>query len=486
MKRILLISATLALLLGIAFVAVAVSSDTAQAQPPCDIEVSSIVASKTSLSLSASGAPDIVNVTATFQNNGPATCSFARWYSAELAGDVAIPAAELGVRVEPVGNAPPPYGDVCLACATGQGNKTARDCLDPLQGAKGPFDPPPVPPQPWTYTAIPCDEGGFNSASPFSRVNESCENWIDELSDGMCNWGGFSARCGARIPPDVNCVDVPFIGLIPLARRVLGSGASDVTERKVKVECRTAGSSYDLVVFGGVNQATDMYSGGSQTGATDPDQANDTLYTVITVTCGAKKGNTPKGSNVLVPLNGGTQTLYSIDLTFSEVTEDGDTSLVTSTTGPPPPTGSKIVGLDESPLYFDINTDASYSGDLSVCVRYDESQVTGPEDNLKLMQRVDGFDDITTSVDTANHIICGTTTHLSIFVVAEPVATATPTPTRPPGVGGTVKLPPAAIAAESSAPAEGSGWGTATWAALAGSAVAIGIGGWYARRRWLR
>ena len=66
-----------------------------------------------------------------------------------------------------------------------------------------------------------------------------------------------------------------------------------------------------------------------------------------------------------------------------------------------------------------------------------------------------------------------------------PTSTPTPPP-HPPGVGGTVKLPPAAVAAESGAAAEGSGWGTATWAALAGSAVAIGIGGWYARRRWLR
>ena len=75
-------------------------------------------------------------------------------------------------------------------------------------------------------------------------------------------------------------------------------------------------------------------------------------------------------------------------------------------------------------------------------------------------------------------------------------ATPTPTPTRtptpvtphPPGVGGTVKLPPAAIAAEAGTAAEGSGWATATWAALAGgvAAAAISVGGWYARRRWLR
>jgi hypothetical protein len=64
-----------------------------------------------------------------------------------------------------------------------------------------------------------------------------------------------------------------------------------------------------------------------------------------------------------------------------------------------------------------------------------------------------------------------------------------PTPTRPPGVGGAVKLPPAAIAAESSAPADGSGSAVGSYAALAGgiaaAVVALTAGGWYARRRWL-
>ena len=65
-----------------------------------------------------------------------------------------------------------------------------------------------------------------------------------------------------------------------------------------------------------------------------------------------------------------------------------------------------------------------------------------------------------------------------------PTPTSTGTPGHPPGVGGTVKLPPAAIAAESGSTTEGSGYSAATYVALvAGVAMAIGIGGWYARRR---
>jgi len=60
------------------------------------------------------------------------------------------------------------------------------------------------------------------------------------------------------------------------------------------------------------------------------------------------------------------------------------------------------------------------------------------------------------------------------------------TPTRPPGVGGTVRLAPVAVAAETGAPPEDSTWPVGTYATLAGAVAAITLGGWYARRRWLR
>lgn len=62
--------------------------------------------------------------------------------------------------------------------------------------------------------------------------------------------------------------------------------------------------------------------------------------------------------------------------------------------------------------------------------------------------------------------------------------TPTPTATRPNvGVGGAVKLPPAAITAESGA--SDSGWPVAAYLGAAGAVLAISVGGWYARRRWL-
>jgi hypothetical protein len=187
--------------------------------------------------------------------------------------------------------------------------------------------------------------------------------------------------------------------------------------------------------------------------------------------------NTPPGSGVSAPLNGGTEALSGMNVTFSTVTSGGTTSVVTTTTGPPPPTGFKIVGLAELPLYFDINTDASYSGDLTVCARYDETQVVGPEEDLRLMQRVDGdYVDVTASVDTASNIICGTTSHLSIFVVTEPIIIS---------VGGMVELQrdtsaPAAQQPDSAGPPY-----VALAAAAAAGALALTAAAWYARRRRL-
>jgi hypothetical protein len=64
----------------------------------------------------------------------------------------------------------------------------------------------------------------------------------------------------------------------------------------------------------------------------------------------------------------------------------------------------------------------------------------------------------------------------------------TPTPTHRPSIGGKVMLPPAAIAAESRGSAQEPGWSAGAYAALAvglsAAFAALGIGGWYAKRRW--
>ncbi|MGA2286197.1 MAG: hypothetical protein ABSG55_08010 [Dehalococcoidia bacterium] len=116
-----------------------------------------------------------------------------------------------------------------------------------------------------------------------------------------------------------------------------------------------------------------------------------------------------------------------METTFSTVTGSGDTSVDLGNSGPAVPAGYQVVGIDGQPVYFDINTTATFSGLVTVCISYDPTQVVGPESDLKLMHYVDGaFVDITVSVDTVNNVICGQTTSLSPFVIVEPV---TPAPT---------------------------------------------------------
>jgi len=129
-----------------------------------------------------------------------------------------------------------------------------------------------------------------------------------------------------------------------------------------------------------------------------------------------KLGTTPPGKNVQV-----TPT-PEVNVTFSTVTVGGNTTATTRTAGPAPPTGYTIVGISGQPVYYNITTTATYSGTITICMSYDETQVAGSEADLKLMQKVDGWNDITTSVDTVNNKIYGTTTSLSTFIVASPTA----------------------------------------------------------------
>ncbi|MGA2286391.1 MAG: YncE family protein, partial [Dehalococcoidia bacterium] len=71
-----------------------------------------------------------------------------------------------------------------------------------------------------------------------------------------------------------------------------------------------------------------------------------------------------------------------------------------------------------------------------------------------------------------------------------PTSTSTPGPPHPPSVGGKVMLPPAAVAAEAGVAGGDSGWSGCAYAALAvglsAAFAALGVGGWYVRRRWQR
>jgi len=161
-----------------------------------------------------------------------------------------------------------------------------------------------------------------------------------------------------------------------------------------------------------------------------------------------------------------------MDTTFSSVSESGYPSVDVVSSGPAPPTGYQVVGVAGQPVYFHIDTTATFSGPVTICISYDQTQVVGPESGLKLMHYVGaGFVDITGSVDPVNNVICGQTTNLSPFAIVQPAL----------AVGGIAEAPNIeAGAAVGNSP-------SLLYAALAAAAVGVVVlaaGGWYARRRW--
>ena len=137
--------------------------------------------------------------------------------------------------------------------------------------------------------------------------------------------------------------------------------------------------------------------------------------------------NTSPGTDIVIQPEDSATGTSPVSLTFSEVTGSGETSLTTSGTGQPPPSGFK---LGTPPIYYDISTTASFNPPVEVCINYTGINFGGKEENLKLSHFEDtNGDDISdtwvpltdSSQDTAENIICGSVASLSPFAIFEPL-----------------------------------------------------------------
>ena len=193
-------------------------------------------------------------------------------------------------------------------------------------------------------------------------------------------------------------------------------------------------------------------------------------------------GPTPVGPNVCVPLNGWPN-IGGLRVCFSTVTSAGNTTVVATSPCPPglaSDTDFVIWGLGGQSTCYHLNTTASFSGLVEVCIKYDESGLTPRrQSNLTLKHKNPvppgpPWTDITTSLDTVNDIICADTDTFSIFTVQAP------TP-----VGGIVEL--AAGSSDSAAAGPGSSalpYATIAGVVAAGALALAAMGGWYAWRRF--
>jgi hypothetical protein len=105
-----------------------------------------------------------------------------------------------------------------------------------------------------------------------------------------------------------------------------------------------------------------------------------------------------------------------VALTFDNVSGSGATSVSTTYTNPDPlPAG---FSLGTPPLYYEISSTAVFAGNVQVCISYNPAQFSGPESNIRLLHDDGGsFIDVTTSLDTTRHVVCGSVTHFSAFTV---------------------------------------------------------------------
>ena len=134
------------------------------------------------------------------------------------------------------------------------------------------------------------------------------------------------------------------------------------------------------------------------------------------IQCGST--NTPAGSNVVVWT--GTPGSGTV-VTFAGVSQAGTTTQSSSSSGPAPP---PFFGQGYPPTYYDVSTTAQFVGPASVCLDYNGILFANPAGPRLFHFENGAWVDRTTSVDTANHIVCGSVASLSPFALFESVVPA--------------------------------------------------------------
>jgi hypothetical protein len=110
-------------------------------------------------------------------------------------------------------------------------------------------------------------------------------------------------------------------------------------------------------------------------------------------------------------------TVDNTTVTFSDVADDGLTTIIRDDDPPPAPTGYQFCGE-----CYEIDSTATYTGPITICMSYDEADIPhGNENSLKLMhydEATGQWENITTFHDKVANTLCGEVDSLSVFSIA--------------------------------------------------------------------
>ena len=139
-----------------------------------------------------------------------------------------------------------------------------------------------------------------------------------------------------------------------------------------------------------------------------------------------KSTNVPTGLDRSVNQQVGLNGINSINFGFDEVVQEGTIETLLGQLGPDPPSGFTIVSLGFGPqTYLNLSFDGSFTGNVEICVNYDDSGLGLSEERSLHMQHFNEnpglWEDITKNLDTVLNNLCGETDTLSPIAIMSPL-----------------------------------------------------------------
>ena len=123
----------------------------------------------------------------------------------------------------------------------------------------------------------------------------------------------------------------------------------------------------------------------------------------------------PGAGSVAQPTHPTTNTVPVV-LTFQNVVTTGDTTVTTSPTGPTPPAG---FALGNPATYYNVETSASFSGSIQICINYSGVSFTGLGQPAIWHYAGGEWTQLATTLNAATTTACATTPSLSPFAIMQ-------------------------------------------------------------------